>query len=96
VNSFTRKFEDSNPYGGLLAENATQAVARDILAEAIVRCETEGYPVVMHVHDEVVCETKESFGSLSEFVELMETRPKWAQDCPIAAEGWEGFRYRKA
>jgi DNA polymerase len=96
VNSFTRKFVDGNPYGGLLAENATQAVARDILAEAIVRCESEGYPVVMHVHDEVVCETKESSGSQEDFMRCMETAPKWAQDCPIAAEGWEGFRYRKA
>jgi DNA polymerase len=83
------------PYGGLFAENITQAIARDILAESMFRAEANGYPIIMHVHDELVCEVLESFGSVSELAEIMRERPKWARGLPIAAEGWEGERYRK-
>ena len=87
-------------YGGLLTENATQAVARDVLADGIKRVDPI-YPVIMHVHDEAVSQLNHvpSETQAKEIVEhyenLLATNPTWAQGLPLAAEGWVGKRYRK-
>lgn len=82
-------------YGGMLAENATQAVARDYLADAMPRVDAAGYEIILTVHDEIVAEVAQDFGSWQEMAAIMTTLPEWGATCPIAAEGWEGMRYRK-
>jgi DNA polymerase bacteriophage-type len=82
-------------YGGLWTENVVSGIARDLLAEAMLRIEAAGYPIVLHVHDEVVAEVPEDFGSLEEFTKLMTRKPTWALDLPIAATAWTGKRYCK-
>lgn len=86
-------------YGGKLVENIIQAVARDILAHAVINLEAAGYPVVLHVHDEIVAEVPRVSNwtkSLEEFEEIMSTMPTWAKDWPVVARGgWVGYRYCK-
>ncbi|EEH66422.1 putative DNA-directed DNA polymerase [Actinomyces urogenitalis DSM 15434] len=90
-----RKWGRIETYGGKLTENIVQATARDILAHAIARLERSGYPVVMHIHDEVVTEVPEGRGSVEELCALMSQAPPWADGLPLAAEGFESTYYRK-
>lgn len=83
-------------YGSRLAENAVQAVARDIMAYAVMNAEERGYPIVLRVHDELAAEVPDGFGSVEEFEAIMCDLPWWAQDWPIhAAGGWSGAMFRK-
>ena len=82
-------------YGGLWVENIVSGIARDLLVEAMFRVEAAGYRIILTVHDELVCEVPENFGSEQEFIRLMTRKPAWALDLPIAAEAWSGSRYRK-
>jgi DNA polymerase len=88
-------------WGGRLVENAVQAVSRDILRHASILLESCGYPLVIHVYDEVVCEVRAGYGSVEELEAIMADTPDWAVSSdgarwPIRAKGgWRGLRYRK-
>lgn len=79
-------------YGGRLTENATQAVARDLLAAALVRLNEHGYHVVGHVHDEVIVEGEHDVETISRI--MCESLP-WSTGLPVNAEGFTCERYRK-
>lgn len=93
--------DSPRPGGGRLplspmvtAENPTQAVARDLLAHALLRLDKEGAPVVFHVHDEIVVEDKGSL-TLEQLNEVMADKPDWAEGLPVSADGYRCLRYRK-
>ena len=96
VHPLSRKWVRQTTYGGMLVENIVQAVARDLMAESLVRCEESGlYIPVLSVHDELISEAPNGTGNVKEFEDMMAAVPQWAAGCPIAAEGWAGARYRK-
>lgn len=93
--SLSHKWEKQKAYGGLLAENVTQATARDVLVSALFKAEAAGYKVIAHFHDELLTEVDEDFGSVEELEKIITEVPDWATSLPIGAEGWVGERYRK-
>ncbi len=95
LNSVTRQWVSQIIWGGLLTENVVQATARDMMATAMMALEVKGYNVILSVHDEIICEVPDNFGSLDEMIDIMTRVPAWAEGCPINAEGKEGKRYRK-
>lgn len=82
-------------YGPKLVENIVQATARDCLAVAIDRLEKAGFPVVFHVHDEVICEVPEDISSAKELGAIMSEPIEWAPGLPLRADAYECFYYRK-
>ena len=76
-------------------ENLTQATARDILCHAMQCLDAAGYPIVFHVHDEVILEVPEGQGSLEEVERIMAIPPDWCPDLPLKADGDELMYYRK-
>lgn len=95
LNSVTRQWTSQIIWGGLLTENVVQATARDLMATAMMALELKGYNVILSVHDEIISEVPDNFGSLDEMIDIMTRVPAWAKGCPINAEGKEGKRYRK-
>ena len=88
-----RNWARVDTYGGRLTENVTQAVARDILGAALIELADRGFPVVGHIHDEVLVEGGPD--DLDEVVDAMCAKPAWAEGLPIAAEAFTTHRYRK-
>jgi len=95
MNSQVHKWCKTRSYGGKLVENVTQAVAADLLMEAMLRLEAKGYEIIATVHDEIVAEVPYGEGSLAEFEHIMCQVPDWARGCPIGVDGFESERYRK-
>lgn len=95
-NQLTRQWGFQYTYSGKLVENCTQALCRDLLANALLNVEANGYPIVLHVHDEIICETPDSPEyNVAELGRLMCELPDWAEGFPLVAEGAEMKRYAK-
>lgn len=91
----TKKWGRVDTYGGKLVENIVQAVARDLLAEAMLRLDAKGYSIVMHVHDEVVIEHPERFDALEDVGSIMGQSPVWAKGLPLTADCYITKYYKK-
>lgn len=96
VDQYSRKWSTLKTYSGKLAENVTQAFARDVLAYNMPAIERDGYEIVLSVHDELLTETPDTGEFSSDRLSWhMSTVPPWAQGLPLAAAGFECTRYRK-
>ena len=96
INQYSRRWERLKTYGGKLAENVTQAVARDVLAAGMKKAEAFGYEICLSVHDELITETPDDRGfSADVLADLMSIQPEWADGLPLAAASFETYRYRK-
>ena len=93
VNQQTRKWETTPTYGGKLVENITQAIARDCLAESLIRVAKAGYPIVMHVHDEIVIDVQGDH--LQNVLQLMGQPIAWAPGLLLKADGFTTSFYKK-
>lgn len=80
-------------YGAKIVENIVQSTARDVMASAMIRLRQ--WPLVLTVHDEIICLEKGAPGNLKLFKALMEKPPQWAEGLPIAVECSRMKRYHK-
>jgi DNA polymerase len=94
IDSKTKQWVRRSTYGGSLVESICQAIAADLLQEAMHRMEANGYPMILSCHDELISEAPEH-RSVDEFHQLMRVRPQWAHDLPVECESHASRRYGK-
>lgn len=94
INS-AKKWDRLETFGGKLTENIVQGTARDLLANALINAANAGYDTVFHVHDEIICEVPNGYGSVDELCRLMCIKPEWADGLPLNADGFECEYYKK-
>jgi len=96
INQYSRKWERLRTYSGKLVENMCQAAARDVLASSMQPIESAGYEIVLTVHDEIISEAPDTDDYTHEHLaELMSAGCDWTEGLPLAAAGFEAYRYRK-
>lgn len=96
VDSITKQWARQNIYSGKFLENAAQSLSRDILMQGIFGAEAAGYKCVLSVHDEVVCEVPDTDEyTEKELSQILATQLPWTKGLPLAADGFEAYRYRK-
>jgi DNA polymerase len=93
----TGQFKTIDAFGGLLTENVIQGLARDLMVEAMFKLEKNGFPIILTVHDEIVCEPDKENTDEKAFQQIMADVPAWAKNMgmPVAVETWAGERYKK-
>ena len=89
----TRQWGEAETYGGKLTENVVQAIARDCLAHVMTRIEARGWPIVFHIHDEVVVDYRRPL--VQELKDIFATPPDWARDLPLRGDGYATPYYLK-
>lgn len=95
LNQNTKTWSKTDSYGGKLVENIVQAIARDCLAEAMLRIAAQGYRIAMHVHDEVVLDVPVGYSSTARINQLMSEPISWAPGLPLTADSYETDYYKK-
>jgi DNA polymerase len=91
----TGKMLAQRTWGGTLVENLVQAIARDCLAENLLRLDAAGFAIPLHVHDEVVLDVPIGESSVEEVTEIMGQEISWAPGLPLKAAGFECEFYQK-
>ena len=93
----TKKWCKQETYGGKLTENAVQAIARDCLATSMIRLDAAGYPIVFHVHDEVIAEREAENPEivLKNMCHIMGQPISWAPGLLLNADGYYTNYYKK-
>lgn len=94
IDSVTRKWGKQQTYGGKLVENLVQGMARDLMCHSMDNVINEGYQLLFHVHDQIICQHPED-NVLEEYVSLMSETPAWAAGIPVSAEGKVCKRFSK-
>ena len=77
-------------YGGKLAESVTQASARDVFADGLLRLEDAGFPVLFSVHDQAITlirDDEHAEERLAEMHRLQTVIEPWYEGLPVATEG---------
>ncbi|WP_440682089.1 DNA polymerase [Cysteiniphilum halobium] len=95
VDTITGKWTQLTTYGGDIVQSLTQAVARDVMANAMLCLDKQGFNVRLTVHDEIIVEVDPKNKTLATFMDIMNQAPAWAKGLPIAAEGELSQRYKK-
>jgi DNA polymerase bacteriophage-type len=96
INPYSRKWSRIKTYGGKLFENIVQAGSRDVFMSALQPAEDAGFEIVMRVHDELITEAPDNDDfSDEQLAQIMATNPPWAMGLPLAAGGFESYRYKK-
>lgn len=95
VDPTTKKSKRLTTYGGKLVENIVQAIARDVLGEAMMNLRNKGFNIVMHVHDEIVLEVENGVSSVEEVCEIMCKENKYLKGLKLKADGFESKYYKK-
>ena len=94
LNQTTKKWESIRTYGGKLVENIVQATARDILGMVILKAEERGFPIVFHIHDEIIVEASPE--QTLEQIEAIFSEPlPWCRDLPLKGAGYSTQYYLK-
>ena len=92
----TRQWVRVFTHGGKMTGNVCQTIARDILAPAIATAEAKGYLPILTVHDEVLTEVPDTDDFTAQgLVDILAANPEWAPGLPLAAAGFETYRYHK-
>ena len=91
------QWREISAYGGLLTENVVQALARDLMVSAMFQCEKENLPIVLTVHDEIVCEPEVKYADEKALTQIMTAGTAWSKELniPVATETWTAMRYKK-
>ena len=95
IDPTTKKSKRLTTYGGKLVENIVQAIARDVLAQAMINLKNHGFNIVMHVHDEIVLEVEDNVSSIEEVCEIMCKENKYLKGLKLKADGFESKYYKK-
>src|SRR5260221_240620 len=96
INQYSHQWRRIATYGGRVFENVCQAVARDVMAANMPAIEAAGYEILFTSHDEPITEAPDTDEFTAERLSaLLATVPVWAEGMPLAAGGFETYRYRK-